>query len=92
MCALLCGCTSVRAEPECTPYGKAVDDALTRKATTLFLDHTHGHIDHYKVSRSDCTDKIIIIFEGVGDDANFGNHWMIWYTKATGKMKIIDGM
>jgi hypothetical protein len=92
MGVLLCGCVSASAEPVCTPYGKAIDDAVTRKAAKAFLEHTHGRIRNYKVARSDCTDKIIIVFEGVGEDANVGNQWMIWYTKKTGEMEIIDGM
>jgi hypothetical protein len=92
ICALLCGCTSARSEFTCTPYAKAFDDAITRNATKKFVEHTDGAIRDYKVSRSDCADKIILVFEGTGEDANVGNHWMIWYTKTTGEMRIIDGM
>ena len=91
---LLCGCISARTEPACGPFRKAAadEDEVTRKATTAFVEHTHGLIHHYKVSRSDCADKVIIVFEGIGEDANFGNHWIIWYTKATGEIRVIDGI
>ncbi|HVV97203.1 MAG TPA: hypothetical protein VHC92_08700 [Rhodanobacteraceae bacterium] len=91
-CGLLCSCVFARAEPACTPYEKAAEDAAAREAAKAFLEHTRGKIRDYKVARSDCTDKVIIVFEGVGEDANVGNQGMIWYIKKTGEMKIIDGM
>jgi hypothetical protein len=76
----------------CGQFGKSPDDEVTRKATTAFLEHTHSRIHDYKISRQDCGDTLILFFEGVGKDANVGYHWIIVYCKATGKIRIIDGM
>src|SRR4051812_18033203 len=72
-CVWLCVSTSVGAEPACTPNEKAKNDAVTRKATKAWLKHTRGRIHSYEVNRSDCDDKVIIVFEGVGEDVNVGN-------------------
>ena len=88
----LCVLTNACAKSDCGPYGKAEDDVVTKNATALFLEHTQGRIQNYDVSRRECSDKIIIVFEGKGEDANFGNHWIIWYTKASGRTELIDGI
>lgn len=95
--SLLWGCVS--AEPvaipspsTCGEFVTAPDDRPTRQATNAFLEHTNGKIRDYKVSREDCGDTFVLFFEGVGAYANVGYHWFIVYVKATGKMRIIDGI
>lgn len=94
---LLCSCASACPETlpplsACGQFGKDPDDEITRKATTAFLEHTHGRIQDYKVSRQDCGDTLILFFEGVGKGANVGYHWIIFYCKDTTKIRIIDGI
>ena len=97
-CALLlCSCASACPETlpplsACGQFDKSPDDEITRKATTAFLEHTHSQFHDYKVSRQACGDTFVLFFEGVGKDANVGYHWIILYCKATGKIRIIDGM
>jgi len=96
---LLFGCASASTETipfppvsACGAFDKAPNDEVTRKATAAFLEHTHGRIRHYKVSRQDCGETFLLFFESVGEDANVGYHWFILYTKAAGEIRIIDGI
>jgi len=91
-CAL-CGCTLAHAKPTCSPFHDAAvfDDEIMQEVAAEFLQRTHGFVEHYDISRSDCDDEIVIVFEGIGKDANVGNHWIFWYIKATGEIRFYGG-